>query len=138
MLPREHAPKKFCQHIDNAISASYGPDLIITHKCIDDKENEPLKVDIPKNMFSEKDPTILQRARHKELYNEVNGNIMYCAECDKTMSSVDIVNNSLKIWRDTVLPNKRTQHNRPDTIIPLSQARLDMAVYNFSYHMNSG
>jgi hypothetical protein len=72
------------------------------------------------------------------LYDKVNGNIMYCAECDKTMSSVDIVNNSLKRWKDTVLSNERTQNNRPDTIIPLSQARLDMAAYTLSYHMNDG
>ena len=63
---------------------------------------------------------------------------MYCAECDKTVSSVDIVNNSFKRWRDNVLQNERTQHNRPDTIIPLSQARLDMAAYTFSYHINDG
>jgi hypothetical protein len=49
---RKNAQKTFCQHIDNVISTSYGPDLIITHKCIDDKENEPLKVDIPKNIQS--------------------------------------------------------------------------------------
>ena len=63
---------------------------------------------------------------------------MYCAECNKTMSTVDIVNNSLKRWRDTVLSNERTRHNRPDTNIPLSPARLDMAAYTFSYHMNGG
>jgi hypothetical protein len=75
---------------------------------------------------------------HKDLYDKVNGNIMYCDECNKTMSTVDIVNNSLKRWRDTVFSNERTQHNRPDTNIPLSPARLDMAAYTFSYHMNGG
>jgi hypothetical protein len=63
---------------------------------------------------------------------------MYCAVCDKTMSTVDIVSNSLKRWRDTVFSNKRTQHNRPGTNIPLSPARLDMAAYTFSNHMNGG
>jgi hypothetical protein len=63
---------------------------------------------------------------------------MYCAECDKTMSTVDIVKNSFKRWRDTVFSNERTQHNRPDTNIPLSSVRLDMAAYTFSYHMNGG
>ncbi len=71
-------------------------------------------------------------ARHKELYDEVNGNIMYCAECYKTMSTVDIVNNSIKRWRDTDLSNERAKHNRPDTNIPLSPARLDMAAYTFT------
>ncbi len=54
------------------------------------------------------------------------------------MSTVDIVNNALKRWRDTVIPNERAQHNRPDTNIPLTSARLDMAAYTFSYHMNGG
>jgi hypothetical protein len=33
---------------------------------------------------------------------------------------------------------KRSQHYRPDTIIPLSRERLDMAAYTFSYHMENG
>ncbi len=52
------------------------------------------------------------------------------------MTTVDIVNNSLNRWRDTVLSNERAQENKPDTDIPLSPARLDMAAYTFSYHMN--
>ncbi len=63
---------------------------------------------------------------------------MYCAECDKIMSTVDIMNNALERWRDTVIPNERAQHNRPDTNIPPTPARLDMATYTFSYHMNGG
>ena len=87
---------------------------------------------------SKKKEIDFRRARHKEFSDEVKGNIMYCAECDKTISTVDIVNNSLKRWRDTVLSNERAQHNRPDTNIPLTPARLDMAAYTFSYHMNGG
>ena len=36
---RKDAQKTFCQHIDNVISASYGPDLSIRHRCIDRDEN---------------------------------------------------------------------------------------------------
>ncbi len=89
-------------------------------------------------MLKEKKEVDFRRARHKELYDEVKGNIMYCAECDETMSTVDIVNNALKRWKDTVIPNETTQHNRPDTNIPLTPARLDMAAYTFLYHMNGG
>ena len=120
------------------MSASYGLDLYISHKCVNKDQQEELKIDIANNLLKEKKGVDFRGARHKDLYDNVNGNIMYCAECDKTMSSVDIVNNSLKRWRETVLSNERTQHNRPDTIIPLSQARLDMAAYTFSYHMNEG
>ncbi len=35
---RKDAQKIFCQHIDNVISACYGPDLSITHRCIDGNE----------------------------------------------------------------------------------------------------
>jgi hypothetical protein len=45
---RKDARKTLCQHIDNVISACYGPGLSITHKCIDGDGNEQLKVDIPK------------------------------------------------------------------------------------------
>ena len=59
-----------------------------------------LKVDTPKNLFSEKDPTVFQRARHKELYDEVKGGIMYCPDCKQTVSTIDIVNKALKRWKD--------------------------------------
>jgi hypothetical protein len=113
--------------------------IYMSHTDVSTKDqNEELKIDIADNLLKEKNEVDFRRARHKELYDEVNGIIMYCAECDKTMSTVDIVNNSLKRWRDTVLSNERAQHSRPDTNVPLSPARLDMAAYTFSYHMNGG
>ncbi len=63
---------------------------------------------------------------------------MYCGECRNTITTVDIVNKSLQRWQDTLNPGKRDQLNRPDTNIPLSPARLDMAAYTFLYHMNGG
>jgi hypothetical protein len=92
---RVEARKAFLKHIDNVISASYGLDLYISHKCVNKDQQEELKIDIADNLLKEK-KIDFRRARHKESNNKVNGNIMYCAECDKTMSSVDIVNNSLK------------------------------------------
>ena len=74
---RQDSRKTFCQHIDDIISACYGPDLSITHRCIDGNKNEQLKVDIPGNLFREVDPTVFRRARHKNLYDEVKGGIMY-------------------------------------------------------------
>jgi hypothetical protein len=47
---QKHARKTFCQHINNVISASYGPDLSITHRCIDRDENEQLKIGIADNL----------------------------------------------------------------------------------------
>jgi hypothetical protein len=128
----------FIKHIDNVISASYGLGLYISHRYVNKDQNEELKIDTANNLLKEKKGVHFRRARHKDLYDEVNGNIMYCAECDQTLSTVDIVNKSLMRQRDAVFSNERTQHNRPDTNIPLSPARLDMAAYTFSYHMNGG
>jgi hypothetical protein len=72
------------------------------------------------------------------MYDKVKGGIMYCSDCYQTMSTIDNVNNALPRWKDCLIPGDRAQHNRPDTMIPLSQERLDMAAYTFSYHMNGG
>ncbi len=53
---RNKAQNTFCKHIDNDLSASYGPDLCITHKCIDENQNEELKTDIANNLFKKKEP----------------------------------------------------------------------------------
>jgi hypothetical protein len=101
---RKEARKIFCQQIDYVISACYGPELIITHTCIDGDENEQNKVDIPVNLFREKDPANFRRARHKELCDEDNGCIMYCPDCTQTVSTKDIVNKALQRWKDCLIP----------------------------------
>ena len=118
---RKDAPKTFFQHIDNVISASYGPDLSITHKCIVGDENEHLKIGCADKLFKEKDPTYFRCARHKEFYDQVKGGIMYCPDCDQTISTIDIVINALQRWNNYWIPGDRAQHNRPDTMIPLSK-----------------
>ncbi len=84
------------------------------------------------------DPTFFGCARHKELYDEVKGGIMYCPDCNQTMSTIDIVYKALQRCKDCLILGDRVQHNRPDTTISLSQERLDMAAYTFSYYMNGG
>jgi hypothetical protein len=135
---RNKDQKTFQEHINNLISTSYGPQLCITHKCIGEIDQETLKTDIPENIFKEKEPDCFPRARHKELYINVRGGIMFCQDCEQTMSTTDIVNQSLKRWKDTVIWGARAQDNRPDTNIPLLPERLDMAAYTFSYHMDGG
>ncbi len=135
---RKDAQITLCKHIDNVISASYGPNLSITHRCIDEDENEQLKIGIADNLFREKDSTHFRHARHKELYDEVKGGIMYFPDCKQTMSTIDIVNKALQRWKDCLIPSDKAQHNRSDTMIPLSKERLDMDAYTFSYHLNGG
>jgi hypothetical protein len=86
---RKDARKTFCKHIDNVISASYGPDLSITHRCIDSDENEQMKIGTADDLFREKDASHFHRARHKELYDEIKGGIMYCPDCKETMTTID-------------------------------------------------
>ncbi len=63
---------------------------------------------------------------------------MYCPDCNQTMSTIDNVNKALQRCKYCLIPGDRAQQNRPDTTIPLSQERLDMAAYTFSYHMSGG
>ncbi len=63
---------------------------------------------------------------------------MSCSDCGEIISTLDINNHCLQEWKNTIIPGERSQHYRPDTIIPLSRERLDMAAYTFSYHMENG
>jgi hypothetical protein len=63
---------------------------------------------------------------------------MFCQDCEQTISTTDIVIQSLKLWKDTVIWGARAQDKWPDTNIPLSPERLDMAAYTFSHHMKGG
>ncbi len=55
---------------------------------------------------------------------------MSCSDCGKKKSTSDIINSCLQQWRDIIIPSNRLKDSRPDTIIPLSIERLDMAAYN--------
>jgi hypothetical protein len=101
---RNDAQETFCQHIDIGISAIYGPDLSITHRCIDGDENEQMKNGIADKLFREKNLTFSRHARHKELYDKVKGGIMYCPNCNQTMSTIDIVNKALQRWEVCLIP----------------------------------
>jgi hypothetical protein len=63
---------------------------------------------------------------------------MSCSDCGEIISTSEIINSHLQQLRDTIIPSNRLQDNRPDTIIPLSKERLDMAAYTFTYHMENG
>jgi len=115
---RTDACNTFLKHIDNVICANYGSDLHITHKCVEQNENEISKIGIANNLFKDKDPHYFRQGRHQDLCNEVKGGIMYCGEWKQTVSTVDIVNMSLQRWKDIHNPGKRAQLNRPDMNIP--------------------
>ncbi len=55
---RDIARKTFCKHIDNVITASYGSESCITHKCVKESNNFINKQDIAEVLFQERDPCI--------------------------------------------------------------------------------
>ena len=63
---------------------------------------------------------------------------MFCQSCNKTISTTEIINQSLQRLKDICLPGKRAQDNQPDTILSISPERLDIAAYIYSYHTNGG
>jgi hypothetical protein len=92
---RTDARNTVINHIDNVISANYGSGLRITHNCLDKNIIKVSKTDIANNLFKDMDPRYFRQGRHQDLCNEVKGGIMYCSECRKTITTVDIVNKSL-------------------------------------------
>ena len=135
---RKEARITFTKLVDSFISVGYGSQFTVTHKCMNDNNQETTIVDTPENIFKENEPGCFRDARHKESCNDVNGNVMFCQSCNKNISTTYIINQSLQRWKDICLPGIRAQDNRPDTIIPISRERLDMAAYLHSYHMNEG
>ena len=63
---------------------------------------------------------------------------MSYSDCGEIISTSDIINHCLQEQKNTIIPGEQSLHYRPDTIIPLSRERLDMAAYTFSYHMENG
>jgi len=135
---RDIARKTFCKHIDNVLTASYGSEFRITHKCVKESNDFINKQDIAEVLFQERDPYIFWHAHHKELCADIQGGLMSCSDCGEIIFKLDIINHCLQEWKNTIIPGERSQHYRPDTIIPLSRERLDMAAYTFSYHMENG
>ena len=138
IIIRDRARKTFCKQIDSVITASYGEELCITHNCLNENNDVVCKQEMVQNIFQEQDPCTFGRACHKEICTEIQEGLMSCSDCGKIISTSDIINSCLQLWRDTVIPSNRLQDNRPDTIIPLSKERLDMAAYTFTYHMENG
>ncbi len=124
--PGERCPGTLIVKHEFGMSGGDHPYIKVEHKCVDKNENEILKSGIANNIFKDKDPRYFRQGRHQDLCNDVQGGIMYCGECNQTVSTVDIVNMSLQRWKDTLNPGKRAQLNRPDMNIPLSKARLNI------------
>ncbi len=77
---KHKARKKPCRIIDKVVCASYGQEVCITHRCVDQNKVHTMKYDIPKNIFKQKESDIFRQARNKDACDEVKGGIMYCED----------------------------------------------------------
>ncbi len=89
---RDKARKTFCKQIDNFITASYGEEICITRNCLNENKDVVHKQDTVQNMFQKQDLATFQRACHKELCTEIQGGLMSCSDCEKVISTSDIIN----------------------------------------------
>ena len=53
------ARETFIKHIDDVLSADYGSDLYISHRCVQKDKNEELKIEKADNLLKEKKKLIL-------------------------------------------------------------------------------
>ena len=104
---KDKARRMFFGIIDRVVCASYGQGVCITHRCVDQNNTYTMKHDIPQNIFKQKESDIFRQARNKDACEKVKGEIMYCEDCDKTISTVDIINQSLQTWRDSIITGER-------------------------------
>jgi hypothetical protein len=92
---RDIARKTFCKHIDIVLTASYGSEFCISHKCVKKSDDFINKQDIAEVLFQEHDPFIFWRARHKELCADIQGGLMSCSDCGENISTSNIINHCL-------------------------------------------
>jgi hypothetical protein len=76
-VARDIARRSFCKQIDNVLTASYGSELCIIHKCKKEGSGVINKQDIAEVLFEERDPYIFRRARHKELCVDIDGGLCH-------------------------------------------------------------
>ena len=116
---KEKARTKFQNYIDKIMSTTFGPDLLVPTSC------------------SDAPPQTFRDARHKKLCEGTDGQVIKCGPQHKMISPETLINHSLLKWRNHALGDSM-DHNRGDTFLPLNDAKIDMAAYCYSYHMNGG
>jgi hypothetical protein len=98
----------FCKHINTVVTASYGSEFCIMHKCNNFNNDIISKHDTPEKSFQEQNASTFCRARYKELCSEIQGKVMSCSTCQKTISASDIVNQSLQQFKEHLILGERS------------------------------
>ena len=116
---KKKARTKFQNYIDKIMSTTFGPELLLPTDC------------------SDAPPQRFRDARHQKMCEDVKGQVIKCSSEQEMISPTTLINHSLLKWRKHALGDNM-DHNRHDTFLPLSDAKIDMAAYCYSYHMNGG
>ena len=132
MMKSEEKKEKFREKVDAILSAEY-PDLEVTHIC-----NGTEVTGLANEIYEDVDTETFRQARHKDMCHDVSGLVMQCKKCHQKTRTVDVVNLALNEWRKTAFRDVQQRERRTDTQIPLSNERLDIAAYTYSYHMDGG
>jgi hypothetical protein len=121
-MTRRCARARLQKYVDQIMSTTFGPDLILS------KEKEMVSncVDTPFQNFRD--------ARHKDLSTTIEGKVIEIKPESQLIAPSTIVYHSLQRWRDSAFKD-RCMQSRQDVFLPLSNARIDMAAYTYSYHM---
>jgi hypothetical protein len=64
-------------------------------------------------MFKQKEPDCLRQAKHKNNYNDIGGDIMFCQDCEQTIFTTEIVNQCENHCEDHCLSVRERHHQCP-------------------------
>ena len=130
------ARRKFMQIIDQIASANLGDDFEVSHDCqaaFTYKSEHPESLESTSdNHFVDREDQIFRDARNKILAPQLKGCVTSCVHCENPIPTSDIINLALQRWRDTALQ----QGSNVEPVLPFSSARMDIAAYTYSYHMD--
>ena len=104
------------------MSTTFGPDLILST----DKKRVSYCFDAPIQN--------LRDARHKDFSTNIDGKVIEIKPQSQMIAPSTMVYHSLQRWRDAAFKDKCMQ-KRQDVFLPLSDARIDIAAYTYSYHI---
>ena len=135
---RKRARDKFFKLINNFMHSSYDPDFDVTHRCIQDCPGSTRTQTSAQQRsnchFEDCDLQVFRNARHKSPSKDIQRRVAKLRQCGKFVSTTDIVNTALETWRQYVLE----AGSSIQVGIPLTEARLDIAVYRHSYDVDGG
>lgn len=133
---KNKARRKFINIIDQIAAANLGDDFEVIHDCEAAyihgiHHPESLEYTSDKH-FTNREDQVFRDARNKILAPPLKGRVTSCIHCKNPISTSDIINLALQGWKDIAL-----QHgSNIQADLPFKSARMDIAAYTYSYHMD--